>query len=180
MRRHWWAVRVVSGFTEVIRPGHFREPGTLPITHKTGPRRYSAGLLVEILYSRLSFRQADYLLIGVVMTAGFPLFGSTISRDAICLSVLTPMSFPNTGAVTVTATLTLSADAPLGTLPVYEHTPPQPYFMVDDEATRLPFNMVTVGGRILPPLVKSRGPYISEPEPTIDTAPADNPTLPFP
>ena len=96
--------------------------------------------------------------IGLVITTGLPLYGSTASRDTICLSVLTPMSFPNIGAVTVTATLTLSDDAPLGTLPVYEHTPPQPYFMVDDEATRLPFNMVTVGGRILPPFVKSRGP----------------------
>ena len=98
------------------------------------------------------------MLIGVVMTAGFSLFGSTASRDAICLSVLTPTSFPNTGAVTVTATLVVSCDAPFGTLPVYEHTPPQPYFMVDDEATRVPFNMVTVGGMILPPSLKFRGP----------------------
>ena len=96
--------------------------------------------------------------IGLVTTAGFPLNGSITSPDAICLSVLTPTSFPNTGAVTVTATFTLSDDAPLGTLPVYEHTPPQPYFMEDDEATRLPFNMVTVGGLILPPSVKFRGP----------------------
>ncbi len=113
--------------------------------------------------------QAGYLLvevdvvlaalrIGVVTTAGLSLNGSITSRAAICWSVWTPTSFPNTGAVIVTASLVLSAVAPFGTLPVYEHTPPQPYFMVVDETTRLPFNMVTVGGRILPPLVKSRGP----------------------
>ena len=96
--------------------------------------------------------------IGLVMTDGLPLYGSSTSRETICLSVLAPTSFPNTGAVIVTATLVLSGDAPFGTLPVYEHTPPQPYFMLDDEATRAPFNIATFGGLRLPPCVKFRGP----------------------
>lgn len=96
--------------------------------------------------------------IGVVVTAGLLLFGSTDIRELICFSVLTPINFPKIGAVIITATLVVSADPPFGTLPVYEHTPPQPYFMLVDEATRLPLSMVTVGGLASPPRVKSSGP----------------------
>ena len=95
---------------------------------------------------------------GFVVTAGLSAFGSTKVPDEICFSVLTPSIFPNTGAVIDTASLVVSVDEPLGTLPVYAHTPPQPYFMSDAETTRLPFNMITFGGLALPPLVKFRGP----------------------
>ena len=99
-----------------------------------------------------------FVFIGVVVTAGLSPFGLDAARETACLSVLTPTNFPNTGAATVTAILVLSGDEPFGTLPVYEHTPPQPYFMVDDDATFRPFSKVTVGGRTLPPRLKFRGP----------------------
>ena len=116
--------------------------------------------------------------IGLVATAGLSLLGSTDSRSTICLSVLTPTIFPNTGAVIETASLVDSIVAPFGTLPVYEHTPPQPYSIFDDDTIRVPFSMVTVGGLAFPVRVKFIGPYLSEPDPTTDTAEADSPTLP--
>ena len=116
--------------------------------------------------------------IGLVTTDGLSLFGSTDAPLVICPSVLTPTIFPNTGAVIDTAILVVLVDAPFGTRPVYEHTPPQPYSMFDEETTLLPFSIVTVGGLAFPVRVKLIGPYVSEPDPTTDTAPADSPTLP--
>ena len=116
--------------------------------------------------------------IGLTVTAGLPLFGSTVVWFLIWFSVFTPTIFPNIGALIDTATLTFSVDAALGTLPVYAHTPPQPYSIVDEEAILDPFNMVTEGGLAFPVWVKSMGPYISEPDPTTETAPADKLTLP--
>ena len=96
--------------------------------------------------------------IGAVTTAGLRAYGSIICPDIICSSVLTPVSFPNTGAVIVTETFVFFCDASLGTRPVYAHTPPQPYSMFDEEISFVPFSMLTLGGLTFPPLVKFRGP----------------------
>ncbi len=117
---------------------------------------------------------------GLVVTAGLSLFGLTFSLLLICVSVLTPISFPNTGAVILVTTRTLFGAAFLGTLPVYAHNPPpQPYFMLPEEIGRLPFRIVTCGDLAFPPRPKFSGPYISEPEPTIDIPPGDTLILPF-
>lgn len=139
-----------------------------PASEKQRQARGVARGPASLMFYLFACRQAGYLIevdvvlvlprIGVVTTAGLSLYGSITSRETICLSVLAPTSFPNTGAMTVTATLVLSCDAPFGTLPVYEHTPPQPYSMLVEEVTRVPFNMVTLGGLIFPPLLKFRGP----------------------
>jgi hypothetical protein len=145
-----------------------------PAALRCGPAR----LIICLFACRSGELFLGHFGIGLTVTAGLPLFGSTTSRFLIWLSVFTPTIFPNTGAVIDTATLTFSADAALGTLPVYAHTPPQPYSIVDEDAIREPFSMVTVGGLAFPVLVKSIGPYISEPDPTTETAPADKLTLP--
>ena len=93
-----------------------------------------------------------------VVTAGLPACGSVVVLDAICFSVLTPTIFPNTGAVIETASLVFVIDDPLGTRPVYAHTPPHPYSMLEDEISFSPSRRLTLGGLTLPPLVKSIGP----------------------
>ena len=103
------------------------------------------------------------------MAAGLSPLGSIACREEIWAIVFDPITLPNTGAVIDITTRVVFADAPFGTLPVYEHTPPQPYCILDEEATRLPFSMVTTGGFALPFFVKSMGPYISPPAPTTRT-----------